>query len=1227
MLKVYRNVFVSGVLALGLAACGDKVTVTQPTTPPPGVTSVQVTPQNASVGIGQTIQLAATVVADSGISTGLNWASSTNGIATVDQTGKVTGIAVGTTTVTATSVINPARSAAVQITVTNSSTFNVTPPTLNLAPGQTSNLSVTMTPAVGQVVSTPIATSLSTTIATAGTCSAVTGNASSCPITGVSQGTAVVTVVDSIGGVAFTQTVTINVGAAASISIGQIAAGATAGNGNCTGVVGAPVILTDVNCQIDVTLNLTAGIQPLDSLNVYMQHGTVAAGQPVFQGRATPTCAASAAPCAFFKRAAQQIYGASIPSSGPITLSINTANFTKNVTKGTATVDWFNGAGALITQIFPHGIVGGAVFNCQIGANDPSCAVVNTMVLNNADGWAADITKCGGTINGSTVCPAADPVAGKGGFAIDSAGAGSNVGKTYWGGPGVTGEVTAQLYAVVYNDNPSAAPGSSNNRCNNQLGDGSGCISTVNWTLGSTAVSFGHCDFTTQSATTSPATPVFKQVFGSTGADVTNDCSGHQNVLSRRDNILVQSGALDAQSNNFATNTLIPNIVVPNATPDSLRLDWAGPDDVQRPSGEGWEFQHWVNANWQFNHFGTEVDDGGVGPAPATWTAFVGPNFTTVIHTGADLAETNTNTTDGYTARASAADRLGNSSTSAVTTAFGVDKTAPMLRYSTTTAPSSYASIYVGGGAATVLDSTTYNAFQGLYGANVVTAGQQDLFLAAAAGTNDSVRVESTDNRSGVYRGIEMVNDFAQGGATGATTTPLSVNFTINDFPNTTIGFLPSTIDGWLPLHAEGVTAGLTTPGYYTTTAYVVDKAGNASGCPDTRATDGANGGACTAAAASSTNLFARRTLALDPGQPQVTGVSPNNSYVGNSPAIFTLGSQNDLEVIDAKLRLLYPNLTIGDGAGTIPAAGAGGLVWTYALSGTFMTGTAAGSHISSGPAAGVTGAFGFFDPIAKRFDNSIINPSVTPLTLDLFTTNVQETCTGTTGTATGPTTATDCGGGSAQFVGDPIPTDAGGFALQIPSNVGVQVRDVFGSWIFNTVASPVTGVSNEFVSPILSATVTPPVTTYGVSYTTGGALSSCPAGGAVQPAGSSTCVTGSNSINFRADNNLTSGSTKVFRATEALSRSLPIFGRVDLFGLNAQQQWVFIARIVVPNPVAVSASCPAATPSSTGVVGCDNGLERYWLYTFAGVPAGFTEYRAIGVDSHGSGLASTIHN
>ncbi|HEY4319547.1 MAG TPA: Ig-like domain-containing protein [Gemmatimonadales bacterium] len=1141
MFKFYRTALVAGAVALGLAACGDDVTVGNGGSTR-GVTSVNVTPANASVAIGQTLTLSASVIADSGVSTAVDWVSSNPTIATVNGVGAVTGVAVGTTTIIAKSHVDTTRQAAVQLTVLAAvpgiTSFSITPTTMTLAPGQSSQALANIQTAAG-VTAPPVTwTSLTPAIATV---------SSTGLITGVAQGSAVVTGAITSGGVTLTGSVNVTVGQGASVSIASITVG---------GTNGIPVNISNVAGQVDVNMNLNAGVQSLDSLNVYVQENGVN------------------------RRLATQSYGNSIPSAGPVTLSINTANFVKNKTTGTALVDIFNGPGTFVVRVFPHSTAGGSVTNCQVGANDPNCSHPQSVIFNNVDGFAADNIK-----------PARS--------ATDSDGNGNATGSTYWGGPGAMGADSAILYPIIYDS----------------LGNGR-TVTNVSWGIGSGILS---CDVT---HTFAVGAYNGHNVFAS-GVTGDSDCTGHQNILTHRDNILVH-GAQDNLGNPFPTH-LIANLVVNGATPDSLRIDWAGPSDVQRPAGEGWEGQHWVNANWQFNHFGTEVEDGGVGPAPSTWLAYVGPAYTTVITTGASLAETNTNTTDGYTARATAADRLGNLSHSAVTTTFGVDKTAPVLRYSAVAAPSSYtASIYVGGGAATVLDSTTYNAVQGLYSANITTAGAQDLFLGAAAGTNDSVRAESRDDRAGNFRGIETVNRFAQGGATGTTTSVVAVNFTIQDANNTSIGFLPGTVDGYLPLHAQGVTGGSSTPGYYTSTVYSVDKAGNASGCPVARATDGANGAACTPPATAAG--FVRRTLALDPGTPQVTGVSPNNSYVGNSSVIFTLGSQNDLEVIDAKLRLLYPSLTEGDVAGTIPAAGAGGLVWTYALSNTLL-----GSGFSAGPASGNGTNFGYFAPIGTRFDNSIINPSTTPLTLDLFITNIQETCTSaTTGFATGPTTAAACV--SPKAVGDPIPTTgAGSIVHAIPSNVGVQVRDVFGSWIFNTVSSTVathaTGVSDEFVSPILSATVdTSRIanTSYGVTYFDPGLGQSCPMGGAVQPAGTATCVSGG--INFRADNTLTTAGTKVFRATERLSNTLPIFGRVDLFGLNAQFQWVFIGRITVPATV-LGASCPAGTPTTQGVVGCDNGLERYWLYTFTSVPAGFSEYRAIGVDGVGSGLASTVHN
>ena len=95
------------------------------------------------------------------------------------------------------------------------------------------------------------------------------------------------------------------------------------------------------------------------------------------------------------------------------------------------------------------------------------------------------------------VCPAANPVAGTGGFATDVGGSSFNTGKTYWGGPGVSGQIAAEMYAVVYNDNPTFTPGSSLNRCGNQVGDGTGCIVKANWSIGSTILT---CPTVTQTA-------------------------------------------------------------------------------------------------------------------------------------------------------------------------------------------------------------------------------------------------------------------------------------------------------------------------------------------------------------------------------------------------------------------------------------------------------------------------------------------------------------------------------------------------------------------------------------------------------------------------------------------------------------------------------------------------------------------------------------------------------
>jgi uncharacterized protein YjdB len=111
---------------------GAAVTVT--TVPPPApVASVAVSPATASVAVAQTVQLVATPKDASGNAlTGrvVTWASGATAVATVNGTGRVTGVAGGAATITATS---EGQSGSAAITVTTAVTN----------PGTVTNLAVT----------------------------------------------------------------------------------------------------------------------------------------------------------------------------------------------------------------------------------------------------------------------------------------------------------------------------------------------------------------------------------------------------------------------------------------------------------------------------------------------------------------------------------------------------------------------------------------------------------------------------------------------------------------------------------------------------------------------------------------------------------------------------------------------------------------------------------------------------------------------------------------------------------------------------------------------------------------------------------------------------------------------------------------------------------------------------------------------------------------------------
>jgi uncharacterized protein YjdB len=125
-----RAVILGG-LAIGCGGGGDgpgivnAPVVLSVTVPPPGVSTLD---------IGVSVQLTAVVDVQNGASQSVVWSSSSPTTATVDQSGRVTGVAGGPVTITATSTANPSKKGSASITVNPARVADVT---LNGAPTRT----------------------------------------------------------------------------------------------------------------------------------------------------------------------------------------------------------------------------------------------------------------------------------------------------------------------------------------------------------------------------------------------------------------------------------------------------------------------------------------------------------------------------------------------------------------------------------------------------------------------------------------------------------------------------------------------------------------------------------------------------------------------------------------------------------------------------------------------------------------------------------------------------------------------------------------------------------------------------------------------------------------------------------------------------------------------------------------------------------------------------------
>lgn len=283
MSKLFRSLVWTGFVAIGLAACGDDVTLTPPPPPPPPpvpvIRSVSVGPDGASIQVLQTQQMTAAVTADPGIGAiTITWSTSDAAKATVSTAGLVTGVAPGAVGIRATAAAGTSTGsgiATVNVVAAPScvvSSVVVTPAEAAMVLGQTIQASAA-------VIGTP---QCATTVTWSSLTPAVATVSATGLITGIAAGNAVIRAQSTADATkSGSAAVTVRIPDPATLSIQAVTAG------------GLPINLSNVRGQIEVALNVDRGERVLDRVDVLIG-GLVVASQTFTS--AAPAAAPSAAP-------------------------------------------------------------------------------------------------------------------------------------------------------------------------------------------------------------------------------------------------------------------------------------------------------------------------------------------------------------------------------------------------------------------------------------------------------------------------------------------------------------------------------------------------------------------------------------------------------------------------------------------------------------------------------------------------------------------------------------------------------------------------------------------------------------------------------------------------------------------------------------------------------------------------------------------------------------------
>jgi uncharacterized protein YjdB len=179
------------------------VTVNAPAAPIP-VTAISLNKSATTIGIGSSETLTVNYTpADANTGKAVSWSSSNTSIATVDNSGKVTGVAAGSATITATSTTdnNITASCAVTVQAVAVTSVSINPTSANLQLGGSTDLTYTVLPAN--------ATDKSVSWSSSNTSVATVNNGH---VTAIAAGTAIITVTTTDGGQTAKCTVTVTAG-------------------------------------------------------------------------------------------------------------------------------------------------------------------------------------------------------------------------------------------------------------------------------------------------------------------------------------------------------------------------------------------------------------------------------------------------------------------------------------------------------------------------------------------------------------------------------------------------------------------------------------------------------------------------------------------------------------------------------------------------------------------------------------------------------------------------------------------------------------------------------------------------------------------------------------------------------------------------------------------------------------------------------------------------------